>query len=315
MPTALSFDLRSRVLAAIDAGLWCRQAATRFGVSASSAIRWQGMRRAGGDARPKPQGGDRLSHRTEGHADRIHAAPAEGPDIPLPELKARLAAQGAQVSVSALWRFCRRHKITRKKKTAHATEQDRPDIRKRREAWFEGQLDLDPERLVFIDETWASTNMARRYGRAPRGRRLRVGVPHGRWKTTTFVAGLRTRGIVAPPVLDGPINRRAFETYVEKVLVPALRPGDVVIMDNLSSHKGPRVRALIEAAGASLLYLPPCSPDFNPIENAFAKLKALLRKAAERTVEGLWTAIGRLSTSSHHRSAPTTSKPQDTMQP
>src|SRR5215213_3410383 len=115
MPKALSFDLRSRVLAAIDAGLSCRQAAARFGVSASSAIRWQGMRRAGGDARPKPQGGDRLSHRTEAHADLIHAALAEVPDITLPELKARLAEQGAQVSVSALWRFCRRHQITRKK--------------------------------------------------------------------------------------------------------------------------------------------------------------------------------------------------------
>ena len=194
--------------------------------------------------------------------------------------------------MSALWRFCRRHKITRKKKTAHAAEQDRPDIRKRREAWFEGQLDLDPERLIFIDETWASTNMARRYGRALRGWRLRLGVPHGRWKTTTFVAGLRTSGVVAPFVLDGPINRRAFETYVEQVLVPELRSGDVVILDNLSSHKGARVRALIEAVGASLLYLPPYSPDFNPIENAFAKLKALLRKAAERTIEGLWTAIG-----------------------
>ncbi len=180
------------------------------------------------------------------------------------------------------------------KKTAHAAEQERPDIRKRREAWFAGQLDLDPARLVFIDETWASTNMARRYGRAPRGRRLRVGVPHGHWKTTTFVAGLRATGLIAPFVLDGPINRDAFEAYVAKVLVPELRPGDVVIMDNLSSHKGPRVREMIERAGATLLYLPPYSPDFNPIENAFAKLKTLLRKAGERTVEGLWTAIGRL---------------------
>jgi transposase len=148
--------------------------------------------------------------------------------------------------------------------------------------------------LIFIDETWASTNMARRYGRAPRGQRLRVGVPHGRWKTTTFVAGLRLSGLVAPFVLDGPINRAAFEIYVEMILVPELQPADIVILDNLSSHKGPRVRALIEAAGARLLYLPPYSPDFNPIENAFAKLKALLRKAAERTLEGLWTTIGRL---------------------
>ncbi len=129
--------------------------------------------------------------------------------------------------------------------------------------------------------------MARRYGRARRGQRLRVGVPHGHWLTTTFVAGLCTRGIIAPFVLDGPINHDAFETYVEKVLVPTLQPGDVVIMDNLSSHKGPRVDDLIQVAGARLLLLPPYSPDLNPIEQMFAKLKALLRKAAERSVEGL----------------------------
>jgi len=164
----------------------------------------------------------------------------------------------------------------------------------RRQAWFEGQLDLDPDRLVFIDETWASTNMARTRGRAPRGERLRAAIPHGHWKTTTFVAGLRNCGIAAPMVLDGPINGAAFQTYVDQVLVPDLRPGDVVIMDNLSSHKRPGVRAAIEAAGANLLYLPPYSPDFNPIENAFAKLKAMLRKAAERTVDGLWDAIGRI---------------------
>ena len=134
--------------------------------------------------------------------------------------------------------------------------------------------------------------MARRYGRCRRGERLRVGVPHGHWKTTTFVGALTIRGFIAPMVLDGPINRIAFETYVAKVLVPELSPGDVVVMDNLSSHKGPRVREMIEAAGAQLRYLPPYSPDFNPIENAFAKLKALLRKARERTMDGLWSTIG-----------------------
>jgi transposase len=133
-----------------------------------------------------------------------------------------------------------------------------------------------------------------RHGRCRRGTRLRVGVPHGHWKTTTFVGALTTRGFIAPWVLDGPINRDAFETYVAKVLVPELRPGDTVIMDNLSSRKGPRVRQMIETAGAELRYLPPYSPDFNPIENAFAKLKALLRKAAERTINGLWDAIGRI---------------------
>jgi transposase len=180
------------------------------------------------------------------------------------------------------------------KKTAHATERDRPDVVKRREAWFDSQPDLDPERLVFIDETWASTNMARLRGRAPRGERLRTGIPHGHWRTTTFVAGLRLTGMVAPMVLDGPINGHAFQAYVDQVLVPELRPGDIVIMDNLGSHKGSAVRAAIEAVGAMLLYLPPYSPDFNPIENAFSKLKALLRKAAERTVNALWDTIGAL---------------------
>lgn len=146
----------------------------------------------------------------------------------------------------------------------------------------------------FIDETWTSTNMARRYGRSPRGERLRMATPHGHWKTTTFVGALTLRGFIAPWVLDGPINRDAFETYVAKVLVPELRSGDVVVMDNLSSHKGPKVRELIEAIGAELRHLPPYSPDFNPIEMAFSKLKALLRKAAERTVDGLWNAIGTL---------------------
>ena len=198
------------------------------------------------------------------------------------------ASDSARSSASSL------DTTSRAKKTAHASEQDRPDVSQRREAWFAGQLDLDPERLIFIDETWASTNLARRYGRCARGERLRVGVPHGHWKTTTFIGALTLHGFIAPFVIDGPINRLAFETYVEKVLVPELRKGDVVVMDNLTGHKGPRVRQLIEAAGASLFYLPPYSPDFNPIENAFAKLKALLRKAAERTVEGLWTAIGEL---------------------
>jgi len=147
---------------------------------------------------------------------------------------------------------------------------------------------------VFIDETWASTKMARTHGRAPRGERLRSPIPHGHWKTTTFVAGLRVSGMVAPMVLDGPINGIAFQAYVDQVLVPELEPGDIVVMDNLGSHKGAGVRAAIEAAGASLLYLPPYSPEFNPIENAFAKLKAMLRKAAERTVEGLWNTIGRI---------------------
>jgi transposase len=160
-----------------------------------------------------------------------------------------------------------------------------------REEWFEGQPELDPERLVFIDETAASTKMARLYGRSPRGERCRAAVPHGHWKTMTFTAGLRIDGIAAPMVLDGPMDGEAFRAYVEQALAPALRPGDIVIMDNLPAHKVHGVREAIEAVGASLLYLPPYSPDFNPIEMAFAKLKALLRAAAARTIPDLWQAI------------------------
>jgi transposase len=153
--------------------------------------------------------------------------------------------------------------------------------------------------------------MARRCGRAPKGERLRAGVPHGHWKTTTFVGALRRTGMVAPMVLDGPINGVCFQAYIEQILVPELRPGDIVIMDSLGSHKGSGVKMAIEAAGARLLYLPPYSPDLNPIENAFAKLKALLRKAAERTVDGLGTGSAHCSPPSHRTNAQTSSTPPD----
>ena len=164
---------------------------------------------------------------------------------------------------------------------------------RRRHTWFETQLDLEPERLVFIDETGASTKMARRYGRAPRGQRCRAPVPHGHWKTTTFVGALRLHGMTAPMVLDGAMHGAAFLAYVEQVLVPTLAPGDIVVMDNLPAHKPVAVRHAIEAAGAELRFLPPYSPDFNPIEMAFSKLKAFLKKIAARTVDELWDAIAK----------------------
>jgi transposase len=163
-----------------------------------------------------------------------------------------------------------------------------------RRAWAEAAPGLDPARLVFLDETWATTNMARTRGRAPRGERLVAAVPHGHWHTTTFLCGLRADGLVAPLVLDGAISGRAFLAYVEQMLAPTLRRGDVVILDNLGSHKVRGVREAIEARGASLLYLPPYSPDLNPIELAFSKLKRLLRSAATRTIGALWDAIGGL---------------------
>jgi transposase len=169
-------------------------------------------------------------------------------------------------------------------------------VARHRRRWRIWQHYLDPAAFVFLDETSASTNMIRRYGWWPRGRRLVDAVPHGHWHVTTFLAGLRSSGIIAPLVLDGAMTGPAFRAYVEQLLVPALTPGDVVVMDNLAAHKVAGIREAVAAAGASILYLPPYSPDLNPIEQLFAKLKALLRQASARTRETLWSTIGHLLT-------------------
>jgi len=161
-------------------------------------------------------------------------------------------------------------------------------------SWLEERPSLDPRRLVFIDETWAKTNMTPTHGRCRRGERLIARAPFGHWKTSTFLAALRWDGMTAPAVFDGPINGQSFTAYVEQVLVPSLRPGDIVILDNLGSHKGKAARDAIEQAGAELRFLPPYSPDLNPIEQVFAKLKTLLRRAAPRTRQSLWKRIGGL---------------------
>jgi transposase len=161
----------------------------------------------------------------------------------------------------------------------------------RRAAWQVLQPEIGVDRLIFIDETGASTKMARLYGRAPRGKRCVAPIPHGHWQTTTFVGALRATGMTAPMVLDGAMDGAAFELYVREVLVPTLSSGDIVVMDNLPAHKRSQIRVAIEAVGAQLMYLPPYSPDLNPIEMAFAKLKAALRKAAARSLQALWTAI------------------------
>lgn len=153
---------------------------------------------------------------------------------------------------------------------------------------------MDVEKLVFIDETWAATNMTRSYGRAPKGCRCVDSTPLGDWQTTTFIAGLRHHRLTAPMVLDGPIDGELFLAWVEQFLCPTLQPGDIVVLDNLSSHKVDGVRQAIDAVGATVLYLPPYSPDLNPIEKFFSKLKTLLRKAAKRATEALWKEIGDL---------------------
>ena len=172
-----------------------------------------------------------------------------------------------------------------------AAEQERPDVAEARTQWKDDQLRFDPAKLIFVDETGASTKMARLYGRARRGRRVVSRVPWGHWKTVTFVAGLRLDGFTAPFVIDCAMNGAIFVEYLRQCLAPSLRPGDIVIIDNLPAHKRDEGRAIIEAAGATLRYLPPYSPDFNPIEQSFAKLKAHLRKAKERTVPALYDRI------------------------
>lgn len=185
-------------------------------------------------------------------------------------------------------------RISASKKTLFATEQDRPDVARRRKRWQAYQHRLDPSRLVFIDETWAKTNMTRLRGWAPCGKKLLAKVPQGRWRTLTFLAALRCDRIDAPCVIDGPIDGETFLAYVEQILLPTLKPGDIVIIDNLGSHKAMAVRRAIRSVGAKLFFLPPYSPDLNPIEQVFAKLKTLLRKTNRRTVEATWRQIGTL---------------------
>jgi transposase len=195
-----------------------------------------------------------------------------------------LARSGASTTVTA----------SPSKKTLHAAEQDRPDVAAERAALKAQQPELDAPRLVFIDETAVTTKMVRHYGRSPRGERLVASVPHGHWKTLTLIAALRIDGLTAPYVIDGAMDAPAFLAYISQVLVPTLRRGDTVFMDNLRTHKVDGVREAIRAAGARIRYLPAYSPDLNPIEQAFSKLKAALRKGAARTVHALLRLIGKL---------------------
>jgi len=180
------------------------------------------------------------------------------------------------------------------KKTLFALEQARTDVARRRRRWRSWQAGLDPRRLVFIDETWIKTNMVPLRGWGPKGQRLRAFAPHGHWRTLTFLGALRCDRLTAPCVFDGPINGECFRAYVEQQLVPILKQGDIVIMDNLGSHKSITIRQMIKAAGARLWYLPPYSPDLNPIEQTFAKIKHWMRTAQKRTIEDVWRHIGRL---------------------
>src|SRR5689334_5988052 len=232
MGRAYSQDLRDRVIGATERGTSARKAAARFEVGASTAIKWLERLRDSGERSARRQG-RRPGSKLDPHRDFLLAAVEAEPDSTLEELQRRLVEErGVQASISTIWTFLDRHDLTFKKKSAYAAEQDRPDVLEEREDWFEGQLDLDPERLVFVDESFATTNMARRHGRAPRGVRLRAPIPHGHRNKTTIVAGLRLSGMSATRMLDGSINGERFLEYVTQVLVPTLAPGDLVVIDN-----------------------------------------------------------------------------------
>src|SRR5579864_6471432 len=285
-----SLDLRKRVVAAIEGGLSRNQAAKQFGVAISTAIGWMRRVEETGSVAPGKMGGYKPKGISGEHAVWLSQRIRNG-DFTLRGLVSELAARGLKVDYRSVWEFVHAEKLSFKKSVV-AGERDRPEVARRRTQWTKYQDRVGVERLVFIDETWTRTDMAALRGWAPRGRRLIAKVPHGRWKTMTFLAALRHDRIDAPWFLEGPIDGESFRLYVEKVLLPTLRPGDVVIMDNLGSHKGKAVRLLIRSAGAKLFFLPKYSPDLNPIEQVFAKLKHLLRKAAARTVDAVCAAIG-----------------------
>ena len=290
---ALSMDIREKVMKAIAGGMSRRQAATRFDIGPATAVRWAKRVETSGSVAPSKMGGDRRSQRIEAHADFIRAQIKEQPDLTIMELREKIRERhGVGFGYGTVWRFLARHRITRKKKTGHASEQEREDVAVAREEWFEGQLDLDPSKLVFIDETAVSTNMTRRFGWARRGERCRMSVPFGHWKTKTLVAALRWDRIDAPLTIDGALDGASFLAYVEQVLAPTLSAGETVLMDNVRTHKVAGIQEAIQAKGASVVYLPPYSPDFNPIEKPFSKIKSILERIAARTVDALEVAVG-----------------------
>src|ERR1700726_4800778 len=285
MPKAYSRDLRERVITAVETGASRREAAERFEVSVASAVKWLQRWYQQRSAAPKPRGGSVSP--LEEFAVEILDLIAQRPDLTLVETVAELRKRRIKTSRSSLWRFLDRHNITLKK-VLQAAERQRADVARARRRWIREQGMLDPARLVFIDETAVSTNMVRLRGRAPRGVRLIGRVPLGEWKTITFVAALRHNKMVAPMVIEGAVNGEIFLAYVEQFLVPTLRRNDIVVADNFAAHKVPGVQAAIEKARATLRYLPKYSPDLNPIEMSYSKFKALLRKVAARTVQGLY---------------------------
>lgn len=284
-----SMDLGERVAATLDEHEGSqRQIAGRFRVSLSFVARLLRRRRQTGSLDPKPHGGGHPPALQEADLERGRQAVKEQPDITLEELRQRL---GLSCSLTALWRGLRKLDLPRKKKVLHAREQGDPKVQEKRRAFQAKLADIDPQRLIFVDESGVTTAMTRRYGRAPRGERV-IGEGPGRWKTVTVISAVRLSGVGGSLAFEGATDTPAFQTSVEEMLVPQLEPGDVVIWDNLKPHQDEQVHQAVERTGASVEPLPPWSPDLTPIEKMWSKVKEFLRSVAARTTEAVYGAMG-----------------------
>jgi len=286
--TPLSQDLRQRILETVERGEESlRQIARRFLVSVSFITRLLQRHRSTGSLQPKPHGGGNPPVLGPEGSERLRELIRERPDATLEELRQRL---GISCSLMTLSRALRNLGLPLKKKVPRAQEQDSPEVQQKRREFREELTGIDPHRLVFVDECGANTAMTRTYGRAPVGQRVYTNTP-GRWESITLTCGLRLSGVTAALAFPGATNTDMFENYVEDILVPELKSGDVVVWDNLTSHKSEEAAEAVAAAGARLVPLPPWSPDLTPIEEMVSKVKGAMRSAAARTTETVYAAF------------------------
>src|SRR3954454_18691079 len=287
--TPYSQDLRQRIVETVQRGEGSlRQIARRFLVSVSFVTRLLKRYRSTSSLEPQPHGGGHPPALGPEDLERLRELIRQQPDATLEECRQRL---GASCSTMTISRALRKLGLPRKKKGPHAQEQDRPDVQEQRREFREELADTDPRKLVFVDECGANTAMTRTHGRAPVGRPVYTNTP-GRWESITLTCGLRLSGVTAALAFPGATNTAVFETYVEEVLVPELKPGDVVIWDNLKPHESEEVLEAVEAAGARVVPLPPWSPDLTPIEEMISKVKGAMRAMAARTTEAVYAAFG-----------------------
>src|SRR3954447_16020189 len=285
----LSNDLRRRILDAVDNREGSRRKlAARFKVNTSTITRLLQLRRQTGSFEPRPHGGGVEPTLDHDALERLRKLVEEAPDATLEALKQRMGVSGSRVIIGGALKELG---LPRKKKSKHASERDSPEVQEQRREFAEDVGPIEPSRLVFVDEIGVTTAMTPAYGRAPKGERVESSAPAS-WESVTVIAAMGLGGVKAPLAFEGAMNAATFLMYVEQVLVPALRRGDVVIFDNLSSHLSPEVSEAIEKAGASVLPLPPYSPDFNPIEEMFSKFKEFLRRVGAQAKEHLYDAIG-----------------------